>query len=676
MHTHPLRALAALAASLLSTPALWAQFAPTNSVSATNLPPIVVQASRTGQTASEIGSGVTIITADQIQRAGVGDTVQALERLGGLYFRRLSGNPAQAEVSMRGFSQNAHGRVLVLVDGQRLNEPDQAAPNWSRIPVQSIDRIEVLHGGQTALYGNYAVAGVINIVTKSAKEAQTTLTATVGSDDTYATHLHKSGSFDGATRYSADVDWAKSQGWRANSEYETYDARVHLDHDWTARFSSSLDASYNWGEYGMPGPLTKQQMQADPQQSTTPLDNARSETWGFTLGSRAETVDAGEFSVTLTGQRRLRHDEFPSYFPPSASACSIDSVALSPRYQLDQDIGGHRNLLTLGADAGVDKLKLMSVPLIAGPKISDVRLNRLDGALYARDEFFLSDTLSVALGARGEAMRTSINGTSLDWWSAQTSDLDDSSIDRETANDATLLFRPTARQKYFMRASTLYRFPFLDEYGSYRGFTPGFNSGLSPERGWQIESGLACEVFDGVVYDLRVFQLNMQDEIAWGNNKNENLDETRRNGLETGLRWTTSRRDSIGVSYQLLDAEFSAGANEGKEIPLVPAQVLTVDGELQVAYGISLLGAMRAASSQYFGDDNGNLGDRIAGYSTFDTGVRYVPTALKDLSILFSCDNVFDTTYATTGFWGWNVLADTYYPANGRTWRMSASYAF
>ena len=662
------RTPAAMALCLLTTNALHAQIS-ASTTTTNQLPPIIVQASRTDQTATELASGVTVITSDQIRRSGANDTVHALERLGGLYFRTLSGNPTQAEVVMRGFSQNAHGRVLLLVDGQRLNEPDQAAPNWSRIPLQTIDRIEVLHGGQTALYGNYAVAGVINIITKKGGEPLTGLTVTAGSDNTYAAHLHKSGSLAPDTRYAADLDWQKSDGWRKNSEYQTYDAHAYVEHDWSERLSSSVGAFYNWAEYGLPGPLSKQQLCDNPRQSVEPLNGADQETWGFAFGSTGKTRDWGDLSLNLTGQRRFRNAAFYPWWGANNNAYEINSFAVQPKYQLDKELGSYRNLFTCGADFGADQLLYAQEPIPIGPQTSNVQLKRFNGALYARDEFFLTETLSLAIGAREEIMRTAINGVS------GGTALDDSSTDWQTAFDTALLFRPTPAQKYFLRGSTLYRYPFMDEIASYQGWGASFNPGLDPEKGWQLEIGLALDLTERLTYELRAYQLNMRDEIAWGTGQNENLDQTRRNGLETGLRWSLPEWGSVGLNYQLIDAEFSDGPNKDNAIPLVPAQILTLDGELEIAYGVTLLGAMRAVSSQYVGDDNGNSSERIEGYATFDLGVRYNPDFLKDFSILFACDNVFNKTYATSGFWGWGV-GDSYYPANGRTWRFSASYTF
>jgi len=639
----------------------------TNQPPITVLPTIIVQASRIGHTPEELAYGVKVITSEEIKQSGATDVVQAMEKSGGLYFRKLSGNPAQAEVVMRGFSQNAHGRVLVLVDGQRLNDPDMASPNWSRIPVDTIERIEVLHGAQTALYGNYAVAGVINIITKKGDEPVKSVTVTVGSEDTYGTHLHASGPLGDDTRYAADMDWQKSEGWRANSGYEVYDTRVHLEHDWTERFASSLGAFYNWNDYGMAGALSKQQMRDDPRQSVTPRDNALQQTWGFNAGTTGKTLEWGDLSLNVLGQRRLRNSEMFSW--GSAGDTAINSFTLMPKYQLDKEISGYRNLFTLGLDLGADQLDYRLLPLPTGPLMSDACLKRLNGALYARDEFFFTETLSLAFTARGEVMRTTIDGNS------SGSELGGGSTDWQYAFDASLLFRPEKGQKYYLRGSTLYRYPFLDEIASYQGWGPGFNSDLEAEKGWQIEAGLSVEILEQVTYDLNIYQLNLRDEIAWAGVKNENLDRTRRNGLETGLRWEPPKWGSIGLNYQLVDAEFAAGRNEDNIIPLVPMHVLTLDGQLNVAYGLSLLGTARAVSSQYLGDDNGNVADQLAGYVTVDVGARYEPTFLEGFSLLCTCDNVLDTTYATAGFWGFG-WGDRYYPANGRTWKISVSYRF
>ena len=128
---------------------------------------VLVTASRDTRQASEVPANVTVITSGEIQQADCVSIVDALENLGGVYIRSITGNPATSEVGMRGFGENSSGRVLVLLDGQRLNGPDMAGINWLQIPVNNIERIEIVRGSGSVLYGDSAVAGVINVDRKS-----------------------------------------------------------------------------------------------------------------------------------------------------------------------------------------------------------------------------------------------------------------------------------------------------------------------------------------------------------------------------------------------------------------------------------------------------------------------------------------------------------------------------
>ena len=311
----PLRAVACLAFGALTAVA-----API-----TTNAPIVVTASRANRTAEEMPANVKVITADAIRDSGAQNVVAALETLGGLFFRHNSDNPGQAEVSMRGFGQNSSGRVLVLVDGQRLNTADMANLDWLRIPVTAVDRIEVLRGGQTALYGDYAVAGVINIIThQPSDKPSTTVSATVGSDHPFAGHIGHAGNV-GDTRYTADVDWRKSDGWRDHSGYEDTDVRATLARDWTERLTTTLSAFYSDNTYDMPGFLYRSEMAVDPRQSlvANAQGDATSRTFGGTLGASG-TLDAdSRLEGDLTASRRSNTSDWPFYgsFISSISYC-------------------------------------------------------------------------------------------------------------------------------------------------------------------------------------------------------------------------------------------------------------------------------------------------------------------------------------------------------------------
>jgi outer membrane receptor protein involved in Fe transport len=99
--------------------------------------------------------------------------------------------------------------------------------------------------------------------------------------------------------------------------------------------------------------------------------------------------------------------------------------------------------------------------------------------------------------------------------------------------------------------------------------------------------------------------------------------------------------------------------------------VLTLNGEWSVLEDLALLSTFRATSNQRSGSDLANAKDDLDGFGVFDVGARVTPSRIKGLQLTFGIDNVFDKNYATSGFSGSSV-----YPANGRTWKLTASYTF
>ena len=134
--------------------------------------------------------------ADDIARSGAVSAVEILETVGGVHFSGAIAGAGSEQISMRGFGENSHGRVLVLVDGNKINDPDLKGANWNAIPLSCIERIEILDGSASVLYGNYAVGGVINIITKKGGERQTAVD-TAATDGRVFSRTHRHTTFAG-----------------------------------------------------------------------------------------------------------------------------------------------------------------------------------------------------------------------------------------------------------------------------------------------------------------------------------------------------------------------------------------------------------------------------------------------------------------------------------------------
>ena len=146
---------------------------------------------RRGVPLSEVGSSVTVVTGEQLRERQVRTAAEALQSLPGVHVSRNSTPASVTEVRIRG-AENNH--TLVLIDGVPANDPTSGAYDFSDLSIVDIERIEVIRGAQSVIYGSGAVGGVINIVTRSGRgPARVTIATEVGGMRTRDVALGASG---------------------------------------------------------------------------------------------------------------------------------------------------------------------------------------------------------------------------------------------------------------------------------------------------------------------------------------------------------------------------------------------------------------------------------------------------------------------------------------------------
>jgi iron complex outermembrane receptor protein len=639
---------------------------------ATNLPPIIVQASRLDKTTLQMPSAVQVITGEEIAAAGYSSTAEVLEKKGGVFIRTVNGNPALAQPALRGFGDNSFGRVLVLVNGERLNNPDMSSPNLLRVPVGSISRIEILRGPQTVLHGDFASAGVVNIITDdSTAEPKTTLGGSVGAYDTFSAFANTTGAFGGeGVSYRASADWDKSDGYRDNSDYETYELNAALRKDFGENRFLSLSAFYHDAEYGLPGSLPYARYRNAPRTTATPRDRSELESFGLNLGGRSTVGADGYLDARVTASRRETDSRWHgvSYGSPWTSlyGSDIDSFAFLPQYVLDTPVAGHRNILTLGSDLRHDVTDFSSDYLTTGyTSLLDWDYDRASLAGYAQDEFFFTDALSLTLGGRVEWFDNRVrNAGSATSFSS-----------REHALEAALLYRPTDASKIYVKAGRFYHAPFIDEIFAGAG-TP--NLGLVPETGLNLELGAEARLAREWTASFALYDMELEDEIYYDpavyQNRNSPGD-TRRLGLDAALRWSRDRVGAASLAYSAVRSEFTDGAYDGNLMPLVPRHTLSLAGEYYLLHDLAVMAGLRYVASQVLGSDFNNQATRLKPYALVDCGVRYEPSFLDGLRLTFGVDNLFGKD--TCDYAGWSSTSGAYYyPARDRFWKAGASYTF
>ena len=128
-----------------------AMVASTNNIAA--LPTVTVYASRIEDAKDDIPASVQVFGLEQIAASGARDLPELLKKKAGMDIHSMNGNPVLTSIAMRGFGDNAFGRVKVVLDGEELNNVDMSAPNLTRIPLGNVERVEVIHGPSPVLYG-------------------------------------------------------------------------------------------------------------------------------------------------------------------------------------------------------------------------------------------------------------------------------------------------------------------------------------------------------------------------------------------------------------------------------------------------------------------------------------------------------------------------------------------
>ncbi|GAI40874.1 unnamed protein product, partial [marine sediment metagenome] len=214
---------------------------------------IVITATRTPHLLKDVPVSTTVITEKEIEQTGASTVAEALENVAGMRVTAYGGPGSLTTAHIRG---SAAHQVLVLMDGRELNSAASGTVDLGFLPVQNIERIEVVRGPFSSLYGANALSGVINIITKPAPEKrQTEIRASYGTYETSEYTLTHGGKLD-KTGYSLTAKLGDSAGDRENSGCNETHATAKLTYEVNDSSGFSLLAGYSHRDSGVPGSTT------------------------------------------------------------------------------------------------------------------------------------------------------------------------------------------------------------------------------------------------------------------------------------------------------------------------------------------------------------------------------------------------------------------------------------
>ncbi|WP_374432232.1 TonB-dependent receptor domain-containing protein [Ideonella dechloratans] len=221
-----LRTPVALAVALSAPVFVHAQTAGTN-LPAADTTDYVVTASRMPESAAQAVRPVTVITAEDIRQSGVASVTDLLRTLGGVEVTQNGGLGSSSSVFIRGANSD---HTVVLVDGVRIGSATLGTAAFESIPLALIERIEVLPGPSSSLYGSDAIGGVIQIFTKSAKRSPGAAVAlTTGSHDLRQATASYAAALGQGTQLSLGLNYLSTDGINATTPDNTYNYNPDRD---------------------------------------------------------------------------------------------------------------------------------------------------------------------------------------------------------------------------------------------------------------------------------------------------------------------------------------------------------------------------------------------------------------------------------------------------------------
>jgi outer membrane cobalamin receptor len=521
---------------------------------------------KTPQPLRESPGVVTVITREEIRRSGARELMDVLHLVPGFAF----GVDVQGVVGL-GFRGNwgHEGKVLLLLDGQELNETLYSTTQWgNHLPVDMIQRIEIIRGPGSAIYGGYAGLAVINIVTRRASD------------------------FDGSYATATAGQMEHGLG-RRNLSYGV----GHASGDFTFTFSGFAghakrsDRLYR-DVYGEEYRLTNANL--DPQMFNLGASYKRLEIRLITEHYRMTTRDS--FGMSLSGP--VDQSFSGLYFDVRHPWNPIDKLTLTPRFQYKRQLPWRVRDRSVGAPIYYDK---MAERFLGGVTINyDVheRVRLLFGAEYFTDRARLVNNDHVGVGLQRPLLGPfhTLAGFSQLLWDHSVANLSAGLRYERNSRFGSALLPRLGLTKHIGRfhAKLLYahafRAPGHENYA--------VNPEIRPEHTttWELETGYA--ITDRVFVGLNLFDITIRSPIIYSNDPSRgveryfNADRAGSRGLEAEVRVKNAIGDAtLRYSFYTAEGKNNVGVYAVPErtdvVRALPAHKVTLHGTLNLPKGIT-----------------------------------------------------------------------------------------
>jgi len=604
---------------------------------------IVVKGEAVAKTAT-----VTTLTAKQIEKKGASNVAEALSMVPGVYIK--TGGKGEAYVMVRGLLQK---EVAILINGLPVSSPYDGQVDLSNIPVDSIEKIEVVKGAASVLYGANAMGGVINIITKKSNGASKVVTSgEVGSGIMYKGTIFVEGKIL-AMRYLAMVSKCNRDYYPLPSDYQGFKNQLGTKRENSDK--NSLNSMLTFGFDGKNNSRHTFSINSIDMERGFPLHESSEKVkyWRFTDWNKSGfdwvyEKEFKEFSI----KSKLFYDSYKNTldsYDDDSYLTQIRKKSFTSKYD-DYDLGGD---IFVRKSFGLHKLLKFAFRMR-----HDNHKEQKDVGMVWKNYKSVNYSIPVEFEFKTDFNWTVVTGVSLDFMEIN----EFANVDKHTeseVNPQVAVLVPIKNSLSFKTSlSKKTRFPTLQELFSSHSGNPNLNS----MNNTIFEAGIEFAPIDGMSLSFVAYS-NRVTDLIYRTNKYEpyeNIDKASFNGFETELFYFVNEKFIFNFAYSYLSAK-DKSTNQGMYIEYKPKNKVDVSMDFVFPKEIKCSLSGSYTSSQFYYDDD--LEKSLDSYTVVNVRVY------KDFgksSMFIQLRNLFDQLYyESEGF-----------PLAGRTITAGFKYVF
>ena len=650
------------------------------------LDPVVITAERVPTKLSATASTVSRLDADALRRtpnSGFADWLRLVPGFALVDFDGLGRDPG---LMLRGFYGGGEAEyVVVLVDGEPVNQLHTGRVPWDALPnATAIEAVEVLRGGASPLYGDAALAGVINVVTrKSGAPRRVGWSIASGSYNTWRLDADASG---GLGRRPASMSLAldHGDGFRRHSERTVGQARANLELVSGPVHRVSLGLSAYNRDYDEPGPLLDSVVARDRRESDAlfRFDHTKDRNVALHLtGDRQITPRARISTTVLAELRDVNAKRTVALAPGFGDTRDRDATTAREHAGAQLEIGD----ALVGAELSRGSLDSRYYEVFTGPRPGYAAADGSRGDLSARGDasrttaalfthmgWQLSSAARLSLGARADWLRDAFDAHFPD--DARQITTTHAAISPK----ASLNVRYSDAGHFYASASRSFKAPTLDQLFDQRPIPVPFppftvttsNATLGPQYGANVEAGFAHNASTArytVSLNGSVYHMAMRNELDFDVTtlRYVNIGRSRHRGIEAGFNAQGNRAWSLFGNYALQAVTARSGASVGKSLKAIPRHALTGGFAVKPLNAFDLSVVANHSHTMFLDDANTH---QLPNYMRIDAQLT---RRVASTEVVLELRNLLDSRFNSTGFLDPSASGAVYYlPAAGRVFSL------